>query len=57
MGANATGKTSLGKALLRIFAYMENGMPSSLFEIVSGETGYFCINCMNEDYRLQRGGV
>lgn len=31
MGANATGKTSLGKALLRIFAYMENEMPSSLF--------------------------
>lgn len=41
MGANATGKTSLGKALLRIFAYMENGMPSSLFEMVSGENGYF----------------
>lgn len=41
MEANATGKTSLGKALLRIFAYMENGMPSSLFEMVSGENGYF----------------
>ena len=25
MGANATGKTSLGKALLRIFDYMANG--------------------------------
>ena len=54
MGANATGKTSLGKALLRIFAYMENGMPSSLFEMVSGESGYFCIDFVNEDYRLQR---
>lgn len=54
MGANATGKTSLGKALLRIFAYMENEMPSSLFEMVSGETGCFCIDFINEDYRLQR---
>ena len=30
MGANATGKTSLGKALLRIFEYMTGGNPSPL---------------------------
>ena len=30
MGANATGKTSLGKALLRIFNYMANGNPIPL---------------------------
>ncbi len=54
MGANATGKTSLGKALLRIFAYMETGIPSSLFEMVSGKNGYFCMDFVNQDYRLQR---
>lgn len=36
MGANATGKTSLGKALIRIFDYMANGNPFPLCEMVSG---------------------
>ena len=35
MGANATGKTSLGKALLRIFSYINSGNPSYLYEMVS----------------------
>lgn len=54
MGANATGKTSLGKALLRIFGYMENGNPIPLCEMVSGEKGFFSIDFVNGDYRLQR---
>lgn len=57
MGANATGKTSLGKALLRIFGYMTDGNPASLYEMVTGDKGYFCIDFVNGDYRLQRLSV
>ena len=49
MGANATGKTSLGKALLRIFDYMSNGNPIPLCEMVSGEKGAFSIDFVNGD--------
>lgn len=44
MGTNATGKTSLGKALLRIFGYMTDGNPTPLYEMVSGDKGYFSID-------------
>jgi len=54
MGANATGKTSLGKVLLRIFEYITDGNPVSLYEMVSNDTGYFSIDFVNGDYRLQR---
>ncbi len=54
MGANATGKTSLGKALLRIFEFINDGNPLPLYEMVSERKGYFCIDFVNNDYRLQR---
>ena len=54
MGANATGKTSLGKVLFRIFEYITDGNPVSLYEMVSNDTGYFSIDFVNGDYRLQR---
>lgn len=54
MGANATGKTSLGKALLRIFDYMNHGNPAVLCEMVSGQRGSFTIDFVNGGYRLQR---
>lgn len=54
MGANATGKTSMGKALLRIFRYLSDGNPSWLYEMVSGGHGAFVIDFVNGDYRLQR---
>lgn len=54
MGANATGKTSLGKAMLHIFEYMTDGNPAPLYEMTSGNTGFFCIDFVNGDYRLQR---
>ena len=57
MGANATGKTSLGKALLRIFRYMTDANPTPLYEMVAGDHGYFCIDFVNGDYRLQRLSV
>lgn len=52
MGANATGKMSLGKALLRIFDYMANRNPLPLCEMVPGEKGSFSIDFVNGDYRL-----
>lgn len=54
MGANATGKTSLGKALLHIFEYIMNGNPVVLCEALSRDNGSFCIDFVNGDYRLQR---
>ena len=54
MGANATGKTSLGKAMLHIFRYMTDGNPAPLYEMTAGDTGFFCIDFVNGDYRLQR---
>ena len=51
---NATGKTSLGRALLRIFEYIATGTPSPLCEMVSSQKGNFCIDFVNGDYRLQR---
>ncbi len=54
MGSNATGKTSLGKALLRIFTFIEDGNPMPLYEMVTDKQGYFCIDFVNGDYRLQR---
>ncbi len=54
MGTNATGKTSLGKALLRIFGFMTDGNPSPLYEMTTGKIGCFCIDFVNGDYRLQR---
>ncbi len=54
MGANATGKTSLGKALLCIFSYMVTGNSAPLYEMLSSDKGSFCIDFVNGDYRLQR---
>ena len=54
MGANATGKTSLGNALVRIFTYMTTSNPLLLCEMLAGEKGSFSIYFVNGDYRLQR---
>lgn len=54
MGANASGKTSLGKALLRIFGFMIDGNAAPLFEMSAGEHGYVSIDFVNGDTRLQR---
>ncbi len=54
MGANATGKTSMGKALLHIFEFIKDENPIPLCEMVSDKRGYFSIDFVNGDYRLQR---
>lgn len=54
MGANATGKTSLGKALLKIFSYINTGNPAILFEMTSEAEASFSIDFVNEGYTLHR---
>ena len=54
MGANATGKTSMGKALLKIFTFINTDNSSVLNEMVSGEEGYFSVDFVNEGYILHR---
>lgn len=54
MGANATGKTSLGKILLKIIMYINTGNPAVMYDMVSGDKGSFCIDFVNNDYILHR---
>lgn len=54
MGANATGKTSLGKALLKIITYINTGNPAVLYDMVAGNTGTFSIDFVNEGFVLHR---
>ncbi|MDO4197839.1 MAG: hypothetical protein Q4D13_02465 [Erysipelotrichaceae bacterium] len=54
MGSNATGKTSLGKALLRIISFINNGNYSLLYEMLSDDTGSMEIDFVNEGFVLHR---
>ncbi len=54
MGTNATGKTSLGKALLKIITYINTGNPTVLYDMVAGNTGSFTIDFVNEGFVLHR---
>lgn len=55
MGANATGKTSLGKALLNIVSFINNGDPATLKSLpLSSNTASFQIDFVNEGYTLHR---
>lgn len=52
MGTNATGKTSLGKALLRIFSSIQEANEAFLREL--GEGAEFQVDFVNEGYTLHR---
>lgn len=55
MGANATGKTSLGKALSKIFKYINSGNTAILLEMAEPhEIGSFTIDFVNDGYVLHR---
>ena len=55
MGTNATGKTSLGKALLRIFRSIKESNEAILRELISGEfPAEFQVDFVNEGYTLHR---
>ncbi len=54
MGANATGKTSLGRALMKIMTYINTGNSALLYDMVSGDKGYFSIDFVANGYVLHR---
>ena len=53
-GANATGKTSLGRALLKIINFLNTGNQAVLCEMVAENYGSFSIDFVNEEYILHR---
>ena len=54
MGTNATGKTSLGRALLKIFSYINTGNPNHLLEMASENHANFEIDFVNNGFVLHR---
>lgn len=54
MGANATGKTSLGKALLKIITYINTGNLAVLYDMVAGNSGSFSIDFVNDGFVMHR---
>lgn len=55
MGANATGKTSFGKALLNIISFMNTGDTSTLAAMAPfGNDGSFQIDFVNSGFTLHR---
>ena len=54
MGSNATGKTSLGKALLKIFNYINTGNDAFLLEMATAEQAAFSIDFVNEGFVMHR---
>src|SRR5574344_869777 len=55
MGANATGKTSLGKALLNIISFINTGDTSTLASMAPvGCNGSFLIDFVNNGFTLHR---
>ena len=55
MGANATGKTILGRALLNIFKYMQTGNTALLLEMTGDNSpASFTIDFVNNEHMLKR---
>lgn len=54
MGANATGKTSLGRALHVILESLQSGFSNDMNDIATKEGAFFSIDFVNDDYVLYR---
>lgn len=54
MGSNATGKTSLGRALFKIFGYIQSGNEALLLEMATEDHAAFSIDFVNEGFVLHR---
>lgn len=54
MGSNATGKTSLGRALLKIFGYINTGNEALLLEMATEKQAFFRIDFVNEGFTMHR---
>lgn len=57
MGANATGKTSLGRALLKIFSFLNTGNTALLLDMVSEDGASFCMDFVNQGFTMHRISV
>lgn len=57
MGANATGKTSLGRALLKIFSFLNTGNSAILLDMVSEDGASFCMDFVNRGFTMHRISV
>ena len=49
MGPNASGKTSLGRALNEIMDFLQSGLSSDIYKIASKDEAYFTIDFVTED--------
>ena len=54
MGSNATGKTSLGRALLKIFSFINTGNEAFLLEMATEAESSFCIDFINAGFVMHR---
>ena len=54
MGANATGKTSLGRAILKIFNYINTGNEALLLEMTTEENASFQMDFVNDGFTMHR---
>lgn len=54
MGTNATGKTSLGKVLLKVFSFINTSNPEGLYEMVTDEKGKVSVDFVNNGFVLNR---
>ena len=57
MGANATGKTSLGRALMKIFSFLNTGNSALLLDMVSEDGASFCMDFVNQGFTMHRISV
>ena len=54
MGSNATGKTSIGKALLKITNFINDGNDAWLLEMATEEHAEFSVDLVNEGFKMHR---
>lgn len=54
MGTNASGKTTLGKALHHIFSWLQSGFRTDICSIATKERASFSVDFVNRDYVLHR---
>ena len=59
LGFNATGKTSLGRALLKIFGYINTGNEALRLEMATETEAFFRMDFVNEGFVMHRlyGGI
>ena len=54
MGTNATGKTSLGRSLLKIFNFINTGNEALLLDMATDDNAFFSLDFVNEGFVMHR---